>query len=174
MAIAHHAHNKEDIPMQPEILDQHRWLEQFAGTWTVRFEATGDMPDDGAHGQWTEDVRMLGGIWAVFESTGGLPGGSAATNIMSIGYDPQKARYVGTFVSSMMANLWTYEGLLDDTGKVLTLESTGPDFFGGTGNACYQDIIIVTDADNRLFVSRIEQADGSWKTVMTSHYTRVS
>lgn len=47
------------------------------------------------------------------------------TTIMTIGYDPHRQRFVGTFVASMMTHLWMYEGALDDGERVLTLETEG-------------------------------------------------
>ena len=33
--------------------------------------------------------------------------------IMTLGYDPQKKRFVGTLIGSMMTHLWVYDGALD-------------------------------------------------------------
>ena len=43
------------------------------------------------------------------------------TTLMTLGYDPRKKRFVGTFVGSMMTNLWIYDGELDKDERVLTL-----------------------------------------------------
>jgi len=41
--------------------------------------------------------------------------------MMTLGYDPQKKRYLGTWIGSMMSHLWVYEVELDASGSVLTL-----------------------------------------------------
>ena len=46
--------------------------------------------------------------------------------LMTLGYDPAKKRFVGTWVGSMMAHLWVYEGSMDAEEKVLTLSAEGP------------------------------------------------
>jgi hypothetical protein len=47
------------------------------------------------------------------------------TAVWTVGYDPQKKKYVGTWVDSVTPYLWTYEGSLDASGRILTLETEG-------------------------------------------------
>jgi len=49
---------------------------------------------------------------------------------MTLGFDPTKNHYGGTFIGSMMTNIWPYHGVLDETGKRLPLESEGSKFVG--------------------------------------------
>ncbi len=67
-----------------------------------------------------------------------MPGGDPATMLMSLGYDPAKKRFVGTWIGSMMTNLWVYDGELDPTGKILTLNAEGPSFTDKDKVAKYQ------------------------------------
>ncbi|MEK1930465.1 MAG: DUF1579 domain-containing protein [Pararhizobium sp.] len=159
--------------MKAEILDEHRWLEQLTGRWRVSFDMPATTGEQACEGAWLEETRSLGGAWIVSEATGIMPDGSKATNIMTLGYDPAKKRYVGSFVSSVMTYLWVYEGTLDETGTVLTLDCEGPDFAIG-GTARYQDIITIKDENTRNFSSRTQNADGTWKPVMSSDYKRIS
>ena len=48
----------------------------------------------------------------------------------------------------MMTHLWPYNGSLDEAGKVLTLDSEGPDFTGQK-TAKYRDSIEFIDDDHR-------------------------
>src|SRR5688572_31098773 len=48
----------------------------------------------------SSDLRSLGGLWTVGEGSGDMPGGGTAKTIMTLGYDPQKKRFVGTFIRS--------------------------------------------------------------------------
>jgi hypothetical protein len=166
--------DEEAIAMKAEILEQHRWLEQLTGRWRVTFDmpdANGEQPSEGA---WIDETRSLGGAWIVSEMTGIMPDGSKATNIMMLGYDPEKKRYVGSFASSVMTYLWVYEGTLDETGTVLTLDCEGPDFENAGRTARYQDIITIKDENTRNFSSRTQNPDGTWKPVMSSDYNRIS
>lgn len=149
---------------------EHRWLEQLLGEWSV----TSDMPEaSGDDSQpWIERVRSLHGLWVVAEAEGEMPGGGGATTIMTLGYDPRRQCYVGTWIGSMMTHMWVYEGTLDDSGKVLTLDCEGEDFEQPGRMTRYQDIISIESPDHRLLTARMQAADGSWKQVMQADYRR--
>ena len=49
---------------------------------------------------------------------------------MTLGFDPQKGGYVGTWIGSMTSFLWIYRGTLDRAEKILTLDTEGPNFDG--------------------------------------------
>jgi hypothetical protein len=153
--------------MQAEPQQEHRWLEQLLGEWTVTSDM---MPEPGA--AWTERVRSLHGLWVVAEGEGEMPGGGAATTIMTLGYDPRRQCYVGTWIGSMMTHMWVYEGHLDAGGKVLTLDCEGEDFEQPGRTARYQDIITIRSPDHRLLTARMLTADGSWKQIMQAEYRR--
>jgi hypothetical protein len=148
---------------------EHEWLQQLVGEWTMEW---GPMPEGAPSATpWTETVRSLHGLWIVAEGQGETPGGSAATTIMTLGYDPQKKRYVGTWIGSMMTHLWIYDGALDATGKILTLESEGP-AMSGEGMGKYRDVIEFKSPDHRVLTSRTLGEDGEWREFMTAHYRR--
>ena len=120
----------------------------------------------------TESVRSLGGLWIVAEGEGEMPGGGTGNSLMTLGYDPQKNRYIGTWVGSMMTHLWLYDGSLDDGKKVLTLNSEGPGMKGDGTMAKYQDVIEFKSDDHRVLTARVQGEDGSWQPFMTAHYRR--
>jgi Protein of unknown function (DUF1579) len=90
---------------------------------------------------------------------------------MTLGYDPQKSRYVGTWVGSMMTYLWIYNGSLDEQGKILTLDTEGPNF-EGEGLSKFQDMIEVKNDNHRILTSQRLGEDGKWHRFMTAHYSR--
>jgi len=123
----------------------------------------------------TESVRSLGGLWILAEGRGEMPGGGSATMLMTLGYDPGKKRYVGTWIGSMMTHLWIYDGELDASGRILTLSSEGPDMSPGAlpGRlARYKDVIEIQAADHRILTSHWLGEDGTWRQFMTAHYRR--
>jgi hypothetical protein len=121
-----------------------------------------------------EVVRSLGKLWTIGEGTGDTPDGGFSESIMTLGYDPQKKRFVGTFIASMMTHLWPYEGVLDESGKILTLNSEGPSFTGDGTMAKYQDIIEILTADHRTLTAKVLGDGDIWQPIMTAHYRRKS
>jgi hypothetical protein len=154
--------------VEPE--KEHQWLQQLVGEWTFENEATMEPGKPPVKFSGTEKVRSLGGLWMICEGEGEMPGGGIGHTIMTLGYDPAKKRFVGSFIGSMMTNMWPYEGTL--SGNVLTLDSVGPSFAGDGKMAQYQDIIEIKNADHRVLSSHTLGADGKWNHFMTAHYRR--
>lgn len=157
--------------MHAEPEKEHRWLQQLLGDWTYESEGLCGEGEGPRKASGTERVREIGGLWVVAEGEGEMPGGGPARTMITLGYDPAKQRYVGTFVGSMMSCLWVYDGSLDATGRVLTLDTTGPSMDGG-GMARYQDVIEIRSPDHRVLTARVEGPDGAWRELMTAHYRR--
>ncbi len=99
-----------------------------------------------------------------------MPDGGTATTLMTLGYDPQKQRYVGTFCGSMLTHLWVYDGELDEAGRVLTLHTEGPDLSAGGTLRPYEDVIELMDDDHRLLTSHMLGEDGTWQQLITAHW----
>lgn len=158
--------------MKADPQKEHQWLQQLLGEWTFETEAMmepGKPPEKFAG---SERVRSLGELWVLCEGQGEMPGGGTATTLMTLGYDPARKRFVGTFIGSMMTHLWAYDGALDPSGKVLTLDTEGPSFAGDGKMAKYQDVIEIKSADHRVLSSRVLGEDGKWQGFMTANYRR--
>jgi hypothetical protein len=158
------------VDIKPQ--QQHQWLQKLVGDWTAEMECVMQPGEPPVKNTGTESVRSLGGLWTLGEGKGETPDGSPAISLMTLGYDPQKERFVGSFVASMMTHMWIYEGTLDASGKVLTLDTEGPVMSGDGGMARYQDIIAFIDDDHRTLTSRVRGEDGRWTQFMTAHYRR--
>jgi hypothetical protein len=158
--------------MQAKPEKEHQWLQKLVGEWTYEHECTPEPDKTPQKFRGTERVRALGGLWVVAEGQGDMPDGKPATTMMTLGYDPQKKRYVGTWIGSMMTYLWVYDGALDAGGKVLTLNAEGPSFTAEGQMAKYQDIITFLSDDHRTLTSRTLGEDGKWTQFMEAHYRR--
>lgn len=155
----------QDFPELPPPAKEHEWLKQFEGDWEQNTEIfiAPDQPSIKASG--TETVRMLGGFWIVSEGSGDF-GGQKFNSVLTLGFDPEKKKYVGTWVDSMSSMLWKYEGTVDETGKILTLETTGPcpKYPGKT--AKFKEVTEFKDKDHRIFTSNVSVDDGPWEKMV--------
>ena len=158
--------------MQPEPQKEHAWLRQFEGEWVFEGECEMGPGQPPMKTTGREKVRSLGGLWIVADSVHGSPEHGESQAVLTIGYDPEKGRFVGSYIASMMKMMWIYEGRLDDAGRVLTLDCEGPDMTGGGERIPYQDIYEIADANTRLFRSRVFK-DGEWREFMRGAYRRV-
>jgi hypothetical protein len=144
----------------------------MVGEWTCEGEAAMEPGQPTTKWKSTETVRSLGGLWVMCESVGEMPGGGEARTVMTLGYDPAKKRFVGSFVGSMMANMWVYEGELDKDEKVLTLDTEGPGMAPSAVMAKYKDVVELKSDDHRVLTSLVQGEDGQWHQVMSAVYRR--
>jgi hypothetical protein len=112
--------------MHEQPTPEHEWLHKLVGEWTSEIECSmgPDQPPMQQKGR--EVVRSLGGLWTIGQGT--MDGSEVGESIMTLGYDPRQGQFIGTFVALMMTHLWPYRGSLDESRRVLTLDSEGPQF----------------------------------------------
>jgi hypothetical protein len=159
--------------MQAEPHKEHRWLQKLVGAWTYAGECSMGPGQPSTKATGSERVRALSDLWVMAEGQSEMPGGGMAATQLTLGYDPQKGRYVGTWIGSMMTHLWLYEeGSLDAGKRVLTLNSEGPGMSGDGTLAKYRDVIEMKSDDHRVLTSHVQGEDGSWQSFMTAHYLR--
>jgi hypothetical protein len=148
---------------------EHEWLQRLVGEWTYEAEwsmAPGE-PTQTSSGR--ETVRSLGGLWIVGE---GHTAGADEESMITLGFDPDKGRFVGTWVSGSTAYLWVYDGELDADGRVLTLNTEGHSMFDHAKMALYRETMELVSDDHRIFTSQAQGDDGEWQRFMTMHYRR--
>jgi hypothetical protein len=164
------AEDKPAMPPMPKPEKEHAWLEQLAGEWDSEAEMTepGKPP---AKCKGTESARRIGGFWLQAESRM-IFGEQTMTGILTLGYDAQAKKYVGTWIDSMTGYMWKYEGTVDAGGKVLTLNTEGPrpDMPGKLSK--FRETIEIKDKDHKVFSSSILGEDGKWTTFVTVRSTR--
>lgn len=160
--------------MFAEPQSEHQWLQRLVGEWTYETAAPVEEPAEGCS-PWkgTESVRSLGGLWVVADGQSTSVDGSAASNVMSIGFDPATKRYVGTWIGSQMTTLWVYDGELSADGNSLILASKGPDMFVEGTTGLYHDTIEFIDDDHRLLRASVRKEDGTWHEFCVTRYQRV-
>lgn len=159
-------------PFPPQAVEEHGWLKQFVGEWESKAKGPAGPGEPEVECTGSIKSRMLGNLWVVSEIEVDLHG-SKMKGLQTIGYDPKTKKYVGTWVDSMMNHLWKYEGSVDATGKILTLEAEGPNFMGdGTKMAKFRDVYEFKSKDQIAASSQMLGEDGKWVTFMTGTSVR--
>lgn len=161
----------QQTPELPTPQKEHEWLRKFEGEWTSDSQATGVPGQPPMNGTGTMKSRMLGGFWVVSDIVFTMPG-VTMNAVQTIGYDPAKKKYIGTWVDSMVNHQWVYEGTVDETGNILTLEAEGPNFMQGGKTAKFRDVYEFKSKDHIVTTSSMLGADGNWATFMTGNFHR--
>lgn len=159
--------------MMTDPTPQHRWLQQLIGEWEFTSECSCGPDAPPLKSKGSERVRTLGDLWVIGEGGGEMPGGGAMNFIMSVGFDPAKNKFVGSWIASCMGMMFVYEGDLDESANTLTLNTTGPSFEDPTKTARFQDIVELHGKDRRVLRSRFQGPDGGWTDFMRAEYRRV-
>ena len=158
-----------EMPAPPG--EHHKWLEQLVGTWSVETEMSGPgMPPMKSTG--TDTCRSLGGRWVICELNATMPGMGNMSAILSVGYNSETGKYQGTWIDTVHDHLWVYDGTLDPTRKILTLEAEGPNMMDpAKGMTKYRDVIEFKSADHRTLTSSA-LADGQWVQFVKADYRK--
>ena len=167
-----HADAQADAHPEPSpATEQHAWLKKFLGEWRSEAEMTG-MPGTPAEKmEGSASARAIGDLWIVADMRGESPAGDMEA-VLTLGYDPEKKRFVGTWVDSMFNHMWLYDGSLDAAGKVLTLEAKGPSFAGDGSLANYKDVYEFPEPGRMTLTSSAEGPDGKWTQFMSATFRR--
>jgi hypothetical protein len=158
------------MQIKPE--KEHHWLRKFVGEWTFEAEAVMAPGQPPARFTGTETGRLVGDVWMIAEGQSDTPDGCAGATLLTLGYDPARKRFVGTWIGSMMTHLWVYDGALDAAGRVLTLDTEGPNPAAEGKLGRFQDVIEFKSDDHRVLTSALLGEDGTWRRFMTANYRR--
>jgi hypothetical protein len=85
----------DDAPQFPRPRKEHEWLQQLAGEWECEVQMFMEPGQPPAKSRGTESVRSIGGFWVVAESKGTFMD-APFTGLLTLGYDVQRQKYVGT------------------------------------------------------------------------------
>lgn len=152
-------------PTQPE----HAWLQRFVGQWNSEIEiltAPGKPP---LRSRGVERCRMLGPAWLLCEARNlDMPFECQLT----LGFDPARRAYVGTWIDSMSTFLWHYSGSKDASGRTLTLETEGPLPFRPDVMTKVRDVTEFVSDRQRVYTSLLQDARGGWSPMLRIVFRR--
>ena len=156
----------QELPKFDPPTKEHEILKNLVGEWETAAESIAAPGQPAMKCTGKIIARMLGGFWVIAEAEADMMGMKYKA-VQTIGYDPKAKKYVGTWVDSMMNHMWKYEGSVDETGKILTLEAEGPNFVAGEGTAKYRDVYEFKSKDEMVTTSLMQGEDGKWTTFMS-------
>jgi Protein of unknown function (DUF1579) len=156
----------------PEPTSEHQFLLQLVGDWSIESECTMGPDQPPSKSTATQSTRAIGSLWTLGEMVMRGPGEDSMLSLITLGFDPARGKFVGSFVASCMTYHWIYEGSLDASRRILTLDAEGPSFTGDGSTAKYHDIIEVVEQDTYLFSSEYQSTDGQWIKFMNGTHTR--
>ena len=120
----------------------------------------------------TERVWPIGDSWIVAELRGADSDGGASHSVTTLGFDASKKRIRGVLAGTMAPVLFELDGDVGASGTELLLETEGPAITEGRDIDRYRDVHRVLDTTRRELLAQVFTEDGSWKTFMTTRYTR--
>lgn len=159
-------------PPSPPVAPEHEWLAQLAGDWSI--SGGGDMgPEAGGAFtmRWVASSRTYGDYWLVTEIAADF-GGVEWRGLQTIGWDPTKSAFIGTWFDTTNHFLWHYQGSLDASRKKLTMEATGPSMMDPSAMAQYRDVTEIVGPNEQRISSWTKGPDGKWMTFMEATATR--
>ena len=150
-------------PPMPKPGPEHDMLKKLEGDWDAAAKF-GDMESKG-----TATYKMgLGGFWLLLDYKGDF-GGMKFEGKGATGYDPNKKKYVSTWVDSMSPSLMTMEGAFDKEGKTYTETGEGIGMDGKPQKM--KSTIELKDNDTMLFIM-YTVAEGKDQEMFRINYTR--
>ncbi|MBK9385973.1 MAG: DUF1579 domain-containing protein [Planctomycetes bacterium] len=165
------ASSLQDAPSGPTGTPEHKWLRQLVGEWEVASECWTGPSTPPMKFESVEKARAIGELWVLAESNGKVAG-IPFTSLLTLGYDPAKKCYVGSWVDTMQTHHWVFRGALDEAQKLLTLETEGPYFEDTTKTVPFRNSFELVSPDHKIFRSSVKQPDGTWLNFLTAHYRR--
>lgn len=149
----------------PAPTKEHEWLHQLAGRWEADLEVWADPGKPPLKVKSTDDTRRIGGYWILSEGEV-IPPGMPYARALTLGYDPQKKKYVGTSVDSNSTTIGKYEGTVDAAGKTLTLEGEMPSPFDPTRSVRVREVIELKSPDQKVTTTSLDVGGGNWVTLV--------
>jgi hypothetical protein len=159
----------DDAPKATAPTKEHNWLKQLEGEWVTDCDCIMEPGKPPMKFRGTESTRTLGGLWSIGEWKNDM-NGTSTVGMMTLGYEPTKKKFIGTWVSTMDTFMCKYEGTL--SGNTLTLETEMPNPMAGGKMTKMKDVIEIKDKDHKLLTSYAQGDDGKWVSFMTMKAVR--
>ncbi|MFO7303597.1 MAG: DUF1579 domain-containing protein [Acidobacteriota bacterium] len=151
---------------------EHQWLARLVGEWISIEEVEATESTKATRLEGTETYRAIGAYWVVGEAVSPTHDGNLHVSQTTLGWDPARKRFVGSWIGSSMPYLWVYDGELDESGNALALYSEGPAMDGSGAIVPYKDVIAFIDDNTRTLTGHTKGPDGQWVPFTRTEYRR--
>jgi hypothetical protein len=156
-------------PPAPKAGPEHEVLKSDVGTWDATVESYMPGAPTPMTSKGTETNSLLGGLWLVTDFKAEMMGTPFQGHGVT-GYDPNKKKYVGTWVDTMSSGLLLSESSWDAATKTMTGTTEGPDMSGQVQKM--KSVVTYKDPDTRVFTMSGTGPDGKDVKFMTITYKR--
>lgn len=159
---------QDEMPM-PKPGEHHEHMKAFVGTWeaTIQMNAPDGTQMEGKGTQ--TDKLCCGDLWLTTDFDGEF-GGMPFTGHGTMGYDPEKKKYVGIWVDSMVDYMQHSEGECSDDGKTFTMIVKAKDHETGAWTEM-KEVSEIVDKDNKT-LTFYSKAGEEWEEIMKIEYKR--
>lgn len=152
--------------------EPHKALSTMIGSWETNASTwmAPDQPPMVSKGS-SVNSSVLDGRFVKQEFSGDMMG-MPMLGIGYTGYDNTKKEYVGVWIDNTSTAMYTLQGTLDKSGKVLTMLGTMDDPMTGERNKKVKYVTTFVDADNHAFEMHDLSIKGKNQKVVEIKYTR--
>lgn len=152
--------------------EAHKHLATEVGEWDAEVKMWHSADAEPMASKGSETNGMFGDFWLLSKFETDIAGMKYAGR-MQLGYDPQKKKYVGTWIDTMSPYLSTMEGTYDEKTKTSTMIATGVDVMTGKPTASKMTTRIESE-DEKVFemFMPVEGKKDEWWKSMEIRYTR--
>lgn len=153
----------------PSASPEHAVLKHEEGTWDATVKVWANGPDaEPITSKATETNRMIGEMWLISEFKGTF-GDQAFTGHGMFGYDPEKKKYVASWIDSMLPSIAMLEGEYDESKKTMTYLMDGK---GMDGKPQKSKLVTVQPDKNTRTMTMLSEVEGEFVKTMEIAYTR--
>ena len=149
---------------------EHAEVRRKAGKWKVRCTYYMGGDSDPIEVDGTEHGEMLGDLWCNSRFEADMLGSPLSGN-GSLGYDPVKKKYVGTWKDSATPFLYTFEGDFDPVIQVLEMKGLNYDPVRCCQATYRSRVEFISDSEHVLDLS-IDVPEGLPIKVLRYHFKR--
>lgn len=150
-------------------MEEHKMLKMDEGKWQATISMWNEQNKVTAKYTAIETNEMIGELWSIGKLQGQIAG-TDFSGFATLGYDPVKKKYIGTWIDSTRPEITEMEGNYDSKTKTLVLFYTSLDQNGNPGKR--KNVMIYQDKKTRDFTMFIKQNE-KWVKSMTILYQRI-